>query len=408
MELSIQQLEDINEKLKSSELTNFIQHLKDSHKEVATLGDMSKELGVKVLEAFRNMAVGAEKYAESIKKVIQSYKGVEEGAAKLAEELESSMKEVTGSEKMASDGLASLAIQGGAALLPLLSNIPESINGMGNLTAASYGAGFQISNSFKEVKPVLQAMNTGLANVIGRYGEGADKANIMQRSIVEMAAAQGNLNSMQDGGVLSSTKMNQAYLDMIELVYQSADATGQTVEAMQAFIPEFKSIPDAMSPIKIAGENMSQMAAASKLATAYGKDQASVAKQLAAVYTSVGLSGEKAFEAINSIYEKAGSSKLRMEAFSSTVMKIAGDFKLFGDNTTAAANIVKSFDTVFKDSKLSPDGIQDVVQGIASGIQGMSTATKAFVSSQSGGPGGIAGAVEMDWAIQNNKKRLWA
>ena len=76
---------------------------------------------------------------------------------------------------------------------------------------------------------------------------------------------------------------------------------------------------------------------------------------------------------------------------------------MFGDNTGAATKVVHAFDSAFKDSKLSPAAIQEVVKDMTSGILGMDTATKAFISSQSGGRGGLAGSFEIDLALQEGK-----
>lgn len=291
---------------------------------------------------------------------------------------------------------------------PFFKIIPDGITGMGKLGDAGYEAGSKITTAFSGVKPILEHLAsvdpTGLSKHLLMWGnqavEGGSKAIGLEREIISLAAAQGRLSDvMRDGGG-KFKDMSQSYLDMTNLAFETARATGQTVGSVMDLAKALGPVPGSLDQVIIAGGKMSELAAVSKLATGFMREQSDVAKDLGNMYTYLGTRGQDALESLANLYDKAGDSKLRFETFASTVMNIAGSYKMLGDNTVATTNFVKAFDEAFKGSSISPEAMKEVITGIGTGIERMDRGKQAFVSGATGGPGGLAGSYQMEYAMQ--------
>jgi len=400
-------LEELLAKIKDTNLQSFVEAMKAAGKSVVDIAEVSKHAGPDIQKMLGSMVSGAKDAIVGLSELQKQFANLTEAGSEAWTHLVGSLKEFKDAEDLAADGLGNFAVQGALALEPLIKIIPDAITGIGNISAAGYDAGSKLDGAFSHTKSILErtfGKDSMLVNYMESVSKGATQAYTLERSIISLAAAQGNFSSMLDQAGGQFRDMDQEYMDMTNLAYESAKATGQTVESMMGLAQVLGSIPDSLTePISVAGDSMSQLAATSKLATGFMLPQADVAKHLGNMYTELGVSGQEAFESLANIYEKAGDSKLRFEAFTNTVMSIAQSFKMLGDNTMAATNVVKAFDEAFKGSKISPAAMQSVIQGMTEGIMGMDRAKQAFVSSQTGGPGGLAGAFQMEFALQEGK-----
>jgi len=76
---------------------------------------------------------------------------------------------------------------------------------------------------------------------------------------------------------------------------------------------------------------------------------------------------------------------------------------MLGENTEATTNVVKAFDNVFKDSDISPAAMQEVITQAAAGVKALDVGKAAFISAQTGGPGGLAGNFELKLAQREGR-----
>lgn len=294
-------------------------------------------------------------------------------------------------------------------LEPLIKIIPETITGMGELGKAAKEAGEAGGAMMSELakSPAISALKmlklpveytTAVSGLNATY-------NAMNNEIIKMAAGQGNFNSVLLDSTGMFKEMNDLYVGTIAQAKEQADATGNSISKIMEMRKALSSIPKALDEgISVgASKVVDQISAASMTAAAFGQDQSKVISDLTSMYNKFGISGDDAFKSLTNIYEKAGDSRLRFEGFSSSVMAVAEKFKMLGDNTLSATNLVKSFDNAFRDSKLSPEAMTEVINRMASGIEKMDLAKLSFVSSQTGGPGGLAGGIQMEQALAEGR-----
>lgn len=406
-DISIKDLENLNEALKSSALGQYIENLKDAGQQMVSFSDLSKTVGETVTTQIKGMIDSAKGLVDAFGSMLPVVEQVQAAGSALWAEMTSSTENYITSQDYAAEGAVVMGAQIALALEPVIGLIPEGITGMGNLGDAGFSAGSKISDAFDGISPLLTKIfgdNSKVVNYFEGVSNGATAAFGLQREIANLAATQGVFNTVLDDSGSSFVEMSDLYLNHINMTYESAKATGQTVSSMMDLSKALAPIPDALSePIQTSIGSMNQLTAVSRIATGFMRDQSEVAAHLGNMYTNMGIKGGDALGNLSNLYEKAGDSKLRFETFTNTVLGIAGSFKMLGDNTAAATNIVKSFDDVFKDSDISPAAMSDLIGRMSQGIERMDMAKMAFVSSTTGGPGGIAGSLEMELAVREGR-----
>lgn len=407
-EISLEQLKTWAENFSAPGLTQMVEDLTKAGISAISVNDLTEKFGKTAVDTWRNTSAAIVDATKNADEFFGALLNKDSFANSFMNSLSSGMTRFAEENDIATDGIATFGVTALMAIEPFFGIVPDAAKNMGKLGGSAYDTGASIKTAFDGTKGALDALTAPLGKVgdalvsyIGKSSEGAAQAAGMQREIISLAAAQGSYNEIMGEANQSVANLNQRYLGLVDTAHISAAATGHTVASMMDLIKTMRTIPEVTDTAIMVGEKHSnQLVVATQLATAYGKTHESVGTDLSAMYTNLGISGEKAFESLANIYAQAGDSKLRMEEFTKLVLNSANNFKLLGDNTAATTNIIKSFDNAFKDSDIGPAGIQKVVEGLVSGLDKMDLAQKAFVSGATGGPGGLAGAFQMDYAIQ--------
>jgi len=399
-------LEKLFETTKDPALGEFIERVKAGTASILDLGVASTRMSEEVQVAIEKITEGAKRVAASFGDFGDVVDKVLGGGGVLFRQLTSHVTDFIKEQMDAGMSVEQFGIKTALAMEPMLGVIPRSITGMGELGKSGYDAGQSISEAFVPLGEQLQKMKapTALIRFLETSAELTSSAYGLQREIIGLAVAQGNLSGVVSDTDKGFTDMNLAMVQMQDLAYDSAVATGQTVSATMNLAKALGTIPDALTTaIDVEGQQINQIVLTSQVATAFGKRQSEVAEDLKKMYTDMGLRGAESFEVIAKLYTAAGDSKLRFGAFTESVMAIASSFKILGDNTEAATDVVKAFDTAFKDSDISPAAMQEVITGLTEGVFKMERGTQAFIAAQTGGPGGLAGAFEIELAMQEGR-----
>jgi hypothetical protein len=375
-------------------VTKFVEGLKNLGQTTTNTSEVLKLLGTESGTQFSAMAEGLKKVTENCEEAFDKF-GVFGRLGKQAVSIiTTEYEKLTSQMGIASHGSETAGVMAAISLERFLGIIPDTVNGIGNIGQAGVEAGSKISTAFEAVGQIFPKRTAEMV-------KGADAAYLIKSKVLEAAAAQGRFSETLDSTGRGFRDLNTHYNDYVMLSLKSAQATGQTVASMNELQDKLKAIPGSLSEnITVGGVQMNQMVATSKVAAAFGKTQEEVAVKYNELYTNMGVSGQAAFESLSNIYRLAGDSSKLRGAFVTTVLDIAKSFNILGDNTDAATKVVKAFDQAFDDSKLSPDAIQKVITGLTAGVQKFDLARGAFISGATGGPGGLAGGLKMEYALQ--------
>lgn len=288
----------------------------------------------------------------------------------------------------------------------LASNIDAARDASGQLRPA-------LDSIFKSM-PTL-ARIPGFQDWLNKMSSFAESARSMEMGIIGMASATGNLNSLlgpTGEGVNNLSTKAEAFSDRIS---RMASATGFSNSQIAAFSSTLgKEIPNAMDDFDNRGEGVRQritkIEAAMRVASGTGQSLATVSQNLVKIYNSLGIEGEPALAFMARMQAASDAIGLPLSRVQEFAQDAAKGFAMYANDMKAAANIADGTINIMgqlapalKASGLGPEAINNVVGGVTAGLKNLSTAQKAFLSSQTGGPGGLQGAFQIDQMISEGK-----
>ena len=87
---------------------------------------------------------------------------------------------------------------------------------------------------------------------------------------------------------------------------------------------------------------------------------------------------------------------IRFEDSRAALEGVASEFRNVGDETESAAHIFDTFGKALQNTGISAKASVDIVSQMIKGLGELNVGTKAFLSTQSGGPGGLQGSLQID------------
>lgn len=303
---------------------------------------------------------------------------------------------------LGADALNRLGADGIAVSATLAGVLPVNTALFGEMGAAGKKAGFDIAEGFNRAVPILQKL-PGIREAVPHFQrlfDTASQAQALELGLIRAATATGNLNKLTrelDGDFRNLENATARYTASINAV---ADASGVLPSQISPYANILANIPDALNTTISAQTNftteLSMLNATFKVSTALGLDHTEMQKQLTDAWKTLDLRGQDALETIARIGLAAQDLNLPMDTVRERVFQTANAFKLWGDQTGAAIDVLSGVRGALEDSGIGPAAIDEVVGSMMQGIKNLDVAQKAFISGATGGPGGLFGAFDID------------
>lgn len=231
----------------------------------------------------------------------------------------------------------------------------------------------------------------------------ADNMNRARTAYIQMAARTGEL-----GDAVAATGAGFRDLDTIlerqkVTIEDTAEATGLTVAQTEQWYNQLGLIPGALKSVvdisEKGGRTMSMLTAAIQTAVGTGRAQEDVMKDLSVAFKDYGLVGEKALLFSVRMSDVSTRLKAPIEDVTSALRGSADAFKMFvtgqqsaEDSAESLAKMMNTYGKALESTGLSASQSVGVVSELASGVSRLSIGQQAFISQQTGGPGGLVGA----------------
>lgn len=287
-------------------------------------------------------------------------------------------------------------------------DIPKSFMEIGE---SARDASADINESVEAISKIT-GVNSKWINALAASAEAGKK---MEFGLVAIAAASGQLNSMI--GVTGERIDNlpgkaESWSQMTQKIGNDTGTLSPIVSklANQLGVAIPGALNDIDKPGEIAGERITQLQALMQVATGTGQSYETVVKDVVDVFENMGIQGTPALEFVARMQSASEAIGLPLKFVKQYATEAADSFALFADDTKAAANMTQNVINIMgrlgpalQQSGLGPKAITDVVKGVTDGISKMDTAQKAFLSSQTGGPGGLQGAFQIDQMLAEGK-----
>ena len=250
-----------------------------------------------------------------------------------------------------------------------------------------------------------QALQNFSAKTIGA----ADNALNLQRGFFNTAQATGQLDKAfgDSGGNLEN--LNDLMLKHSIALADVATATGTSVAQTSSAYGELaKNIPNAltsqMTATNAAGESMNALQAVMMTATGTSRSNTAVITDMTRAYQDFGASTEDALKWTAQMSDTANKLGINFDYVHQFAEGNADAFRLISNNAGDASNTLLRMSGAFTATGLSAAQSTQIIGGMTKGLANLTTGQKAYLSAQSGGPGGLRGAFQIDNMMRNGQQ----
>ena len=267
-----------------------------------------------------------------------------------------------------------------------------------------------IASGSTDIKGAIKATTDYLKNVVSL----GDELPKTRAALIQQAAAAGDLDRLlqQAGGQMQdfdeiAIRQQKTFKDM-------ARAMGESPAQIAAFSSALNKVPGVISTMtsSMEGSEKSNKLLQDSIALfkISGRDYAAITKDMSDAVMGFGVNEEHALEYTTRMSTAAKMLKIPVDELHRAVTSSANAFKAFVTSEESGHQMTKNLEAsmsgyinMLRNAHVPMSVATDMAGEFASRIGDMSIAQKAFVSAQSGGPGGLMGAFQLDRLMDEGK-----
>jgi len=381
--------------------------------------ELTKKYNITLEDASKFAKAYGNTAAEAAKKAELAFKSTTDAVQKAY----AGMKDLYTNSNKASDSFASMKIH--AAELFVLTTQFNAFSHMG------VDGGKHIDTMGDSLTELTTKMG-GWANVVDKYGgvlgklgkgglevaqqflAHADQAQHLENAYINLQGASGNLGNVfnSDGTIVGnlSGKIQQYGIELAN----TRTITGENIKTIAEFSSKLGTIPNVLNTMVKSGNDANRstnaMAMALTLAKGAGRGNEEVLSAMKIAYENLGNAqgpvtdnAQKGIEMFALMSEASTKLKLRFSDTSGYLTSVADDFKMIGDNTQGATNVLSRFSGALQNTGLTAKSSVSVIQAMVKSMGNLEMGTKALISARSGGPGGLQGAFQVENLLREGK-----
>jgi hypothetical protein len=256
----------------------------------------------------------------------------------------------------------------------------------------------------------IEKLKTGgaaLMDYVERLALSADNAARLQKEFIALSAQTGNLGRVFSAAGPELKGLNEIVNRQSDYINAASRATLLSAEHVEKYYMELGKIPGAFESMihvtETSGKTMNMLTAAIKLSQGTGRDFKEIVSDLTVAFKNYGLVGEDALKFSARMGEVANNLGVDLQTVTSNLTSAAGAFARFADVGEKSARMAEGlakatneYVQALKATGMSGTHALDVMRGMEDAIAGMNIQQKAFLSAQTGGPGGLMGAFQIE------------
>lgn len=254
------------------------------------------------------------------------------------------------------------------------------------------------------------AVATAKDSVIGmaqKMVASSDQALKLQNGFLQLSASTGSLDEVFKAAGPNLENLNLLMDDQRHMMERSIQATGLSAEQVSKYYGTLGTVHGALGSVIKSGDGSSKtidmLTASIQFSIGSGRKYEDFMQDMKLAFKDYGIEGEKAAKFTLQMGEIANKTGVDLEDVRTALRNTADSFKMFGDESNGAANMMNNYLESLKRTGISGGAAITVVQDMTSAIQGMGIEQKAFLSQQTGGPGGLMGAFQIDKMLKEGK-----
>jgi len=246
-----------------------------------------------------------------------------------------------------------------------------------------------------------------MARFIRDMATSSDNALKLEDTYIRAAAATGRLGDVHKDAGVQLEHINRMVTDQRAAINQTIIATNLSRDTVEAYYNELQKIPVALKD-GVTHENAArgateQLTKTIQLARGTGRDYKDILDDMREAVRDYNASIPEAMKFTAQISEISQNYNIELKDVQGSLRGTADAFKMFGNEAEGASNILNEYVGSLKATGLSGTVATDIVTNMTKQIGNLSIAQKAFLSAQSGGPGGLMGAYSIDMKLRQGK-----
>lgn len=283
------------------------------------------------------------------------------------------------------------------SVLSRINGTGEGLKRLASLTGAVQAAGEQEWAFIKRVKEAASALAVN-----------ADNALRLEKGFLALAADTGNLGDVMAAAGGNMANMNDMMAAQGEVMKTTQTATKLSEKEIQEHYAALLKLPGAYQEVvrigSDANDNVSLLTATIQAAHGTHRSYNEILRDMATAYTNYGLKGEDALKFTVRMTEVANNNNVQFDILHNQLTTIASSFRGVADANgianekmaDGAASIMNNLIPGLKATGATAEQSAEMITKMTSQIGNMNIAQKAFLSAQTGGPGGLMGAFQID------------
>lgn len=281
----------------------------------------------------------------------------------------------------------------------------ESYTGLAGIDTGS------LSTLSDKVRDISSMSNVKLPFIdqIDTISKISGDAERLQNVIIQLAAKTGNLDEVYSAAGNNLTDFNYVLRQQASVLNETQKATGLSAAQIQQYYVQLGTIPKAMdsiiNPTGAASDSMNMLTASIQLQVGTGRAYSDIISDITEAYKDYNLTGadagDQALRFAARMTEISNKFNVNLDAVRSYATGVSEAFKMFGNNAEGSYKIVNDYMGALQSTGLSGQNSLEIIKGLTSGISNLSVAQKAFLSQQTGGPGGLRGAFQIEKMLRD-------
>lgn len=250
---------------------------------------------------------------------------------------------------------------------------------------------------------------------LGRFAESiitsTDNALKLQTGFLQLAGKTGDLGNVFQVAGPKLNNINVLLEQQSKMISDTIKATGAAPDVVEKYYTALGSVPKALNSMITSSSGANQqttmLTAAMKVASGTGRDFSDVVDDLKIGWRDYGLTGEGALKFSSQISAVTQDLGVELDVVRDALRGNADAFKVLTNNGAAAgdmvsglSDIMNTYASALENTGLSGTQSVDIISKMTKQVGQLSIAQKAFLSSQTGGPGGLMGAFQIDKMIR--------
>ncbi len=287
-----------------------------------------------------------------------------------------------------------------------LQNFTTQLSGLGTATDLTTNLLVKLATAGGASSTVLSGGADMIKGFVTSMAAAADNAINLQNGYLSMAGASGQLGKAVGDAGTHFVDMNATMIKHRTLVDDIAGASGASAQQVSGFyqtlgsaIPGF--VNQQVDAVDESGKSMNGLQAAMTLASGTGRDFTSIVTDMTLAYENFNASEKEALEWTNRMTELSTKFGINLSYTKGFLEENAK--ALISDNAGDADKTFNRMFESFKNTGLSAKQSTDVITQMTGSLSHLTTAQKAFLSAQTGGPGGLRGAFQIDNLLREGK-----